>query len=168
VSEGPKPVAKRAGVSAGAIVTLVVAFLLLCVGMYYSDVIRGVVVLRPWSKGGAIAAVKSYAKALETNDEAALQAVGGKVGFQCGMENGRIVTVKSGGAAMQMAPIPVEQAIPSDFTPDKESYYRFSGDPPNYTLVLPSRAGGRLSFTMTRAEGKWVIISLNALGTGPS
>ncbi|HOS95008.1 MAG TPA: hypothetical protein PLD23_22100 [Armatimonadota bacterium] len=166
MSDRPPPVAKKAGVSLGAIVTLVVAFLVLCVGMYYADTLRGVLFLRPWSKAGPIGAIRAYAKALEANDEAALDAVGGSVGFQCVFEGGRIVALKSGGAFGSFPPIPVEQATPSSFTPDQDSYYRYTADPPVYTVMLPAKDGGRLSFGMTRVNGKWAIISLNPIGAG--
>jgi len=166
VSEHPKPAATQARISPGAIVTLVVAFLALCAAMYYADTLKGIAFLRPWSKAGPMGAIRAYAKALENNDEAALKAVGGNVGFHCVVEGGRIVALKSGGAFGSFPPIPVDQATPSSFTPDKDSYYRFAADPPVYTVMLPAKDGGRLSFGMTRVNGKWAIISLNPIGVG--
>lgn len=125
----PEPVSKKAGASTGAIITLVVAFLVLCVGMYCADTLKGVVFLRPWSKTGPMGAVRAYTKVLEANDEAALKAVGGSVGFHCTVEGGRIVALKSGGAFGSFPPIPVDQATPSSFTPDRDSYYRYTADP---------------------------------------
>lgn len=162
----PKPVSKKAGVSTGAIITLVVAFLVLCVGMYYADTLKGVVFLRPWSKAGPMGAIRAYAKALEADDEGARKAVGGSVGFECTVEGGRIVALESGGAFGSFPPTPVDQATLSSFTPDRDSYYRYTADPPIYTAMLPVREGGRLSFGMTRVNGKWATISLNPIGTG--
>ena len=159
----PKPVSKKAGVSTGAIITLVVAFLVLCVGMYYADTLKGVVFLRPWSKAGPMGAIRAYAKALEADDEGARKAVGGSVGFECTVEGD--ASWRSIGR--RSAPSRPRWTRPRCRASRRtETRITATRPPPIYTAMLPVREGGRLSFGMTRVNGKWATISLNPIGTG--
>jgi len=161
----PAAAAKRPPVSRDAVVVLVLGLVLLLPLLYFSEAIVGAVKLQVWSKAGALATVRDYVSAVRAGDEAKLQTLAGPAGFKCTIENGRIVRLRTDARAAQKPEISVERAVPTSFTPDPESRYLFSSKPPLLVLVLPAQEG-RVSFDMTRANGKWLILGMSSLGRG--
>lgn len=161
----PTAPARRAPVSRDAVVALVVGLALLLPFLYFSETIVGAVKLQVWSKAGALATIRDYASAVRAGDEAKLQALAGPAGFKCTVEDGRIVRLKTDARAAQKPEISVERAVPTSFTPDPESRYVFSSKPPLLVLVFPAQEG-RVSFDVTRANGRWLIVGMSSLGPG--
>jgi len=158
----PSSPAKRPGVSRGAVIALVVGLVALLPLLYFSEVIVGAVRLQAWSKAGAISAVKEFVQAVESGDEARVQAFAGPTGILCTVADGRITAVKTDAKAAQKPSIPTEKLIPTSYEPDADSRYIFSMKPPVLVLVLPA-PGGRISFDVTRTDGKWVVMGIMSL-----
>jgi len=157
--------ARRPAVSRGAVVALVIGLVALFPLLYFSEAIVGAVTLQAWSKAGAVATIQEFANAVQAGDEAKLQSLAGPAGFKCTFESGRIVRLKTDAKAAQKPEIPTERALPTSFVPGPESRYLFGTKPPLLVLVLPAQEG-RVSFDMTRAQGKWRILGLSSLGPG--
>jgi len=160
-SAGPTP-AQRGPVSRGGVIALIVGIVILLPALYFSETIVGAFQLQAWSKAGAIAAVKEFAQAVESGDKAKVEAFAGPMGILCTVADGRITAVKTDAKAKQKPSVPTEKLIPTRYEPDADSRYIFSMKPPVLVLILPAQ-GGRISYDLTRTNGKWVVVGLMSI-----
>jgi len=157
---GAQPKPKRKPVSKGGIIVLIAAVALTVTIAWFWPQVSGRFILKTWSKGAPVDAVKELVAALQANDDAKVKAFSADGQLTTRVEDGKIVSIKLAADAMMPA-YATEEVLPSSYEPTEAHRYRFDGELPFVSVTLPADGGWRICYTLTREGGKWLILSLD-------
>jgi hypothetical protein len=153
----PAAPAKRRGVSAGAVIVLVIGLVAMLAVGWYAQEIKAYYKLQIWNKKAPLVPIEAFGKALQANDATALEAVSPGIAIE--QANGVISTIKPPHAPAQMPPREAKTCMPK--LPANATAYRFVPVQETEYVTVDGETGP-VEFAVGLAGGKLVVTGFSA------
>lgn len=150
------PPAKRRGVSIASIIVLVLGLAVVLTAGWYAQELKAYVKLQVWNKKAPLVAIEAFGKALQANDQAAIEAAA--PGTIVEQADGVIAKLKPPKAPPQMPSREAREALPK--LPLTALKYRFEPTQEK-VYVLVEGETNRIDFAVGQVGGSMKVVGFS-------
>jgi len=157
------PPKKKAGLSKGAVATLIIGVIVVVAVTFYAGEIKWCMKLQPWNKAAPCAVVNRFQEALKNGDVPTAKELLGGERATVNVEGTRITAVKPAESAPQMPPVDASKVIIAGKASSGQVKFEIAAVRGSASITAKSEQGKDVTFVLTKSkEGQWYLIQVVA------